>query len=119
MKTRNLITCTLLAGLIAFPVYAKKEHHDLQFPPGGKMNAGADRGNSPLPWLKKKPDNNRGSLPQGWKKKLVKGKVLDRRVYDQGAIVKAIDSNGIITFHVDDKILRLHKATREIMGIVK
>ena len=102
MKIRKLITYTLLAGFIAAPVYAKKEHNKHQLPPGLKMKA--DKG---------------GALPPGWKKKLAKGKMLDQSVYDQGVVVKAIDSKGIITVRVDDKVLRLFKATREIVDILK
>jgi hypothetical protein len=60
-----------------------------------------------------------GSLPPGWKKKLAKGAVLDKNIYDQGRIIKAIDSKGIITVRVDDKVVRLYKASREIVDILR
>ncbi|MBL4608623.1 MAG: hypothetical protein JKY01_12455 [Pseudomonadales bacterium] len=102
MKLSKLITYTLLAGFIAAPVYAKKEHNKHHLPPGLQMKA-----------------DNGGSLPPGWKKKLSKGKVLDKNIYDQGKVIKAIDGKGIITVQVDDKVVRLYKATREIVDILK
>lgn len=102
MTLKKLFIYTLLAGFITSPVYAKKEHKHNHLPPGLKMKA--DRG---------------GSLPPGWKNKLAKGAVLDKRIYDQGKVIKAIDSKGIITVKVDDKVVRLYKASREIVDILK
>lgn len=102
MNLKKLFIYSLLAGFIASPVYAKKEHNHNHLPPGLKMKA--DKG---------------GSLPPGWKKKLARGSVLDKSIYDQGRIIKAIDSKGIITVRVDDKVVRLYKASREIVDILR
>ena len=103
MKIKTLVTLSLLAGFISSPLYAKKEHNKHQkLPPGLKMKV--DRG---------------GSLPPGWKKKLARGQVMDRDVYSHGVVIKAIDTTGIVTVRVDDKVVRLYKATREIVDILK
>lgn len=56
-------------------------------------------------------------LPPGWKKKLKKGSKLDKSVYDQGRVVVPLDKKGYISIRVEDKVIRLLKATREIVEV--
>ena len=101
MLIRNLITAVIMTGLITSPVFAKKDKSK-HLPPG----------------LQKKVDRGQ-SLPPGWQKKLTKGSHLDRNVYQQGHIVVPVDPRGLITINVDGRLLRLHKATREIIDILR
>lgn len=70
------------------------------------------------PGLQKKVDSGK-PLPPGWKKKLAKGEKMDKEVYKQGEIIIPINSHGEITLRVDDKMVRLYKATREIIEVLK
>ncbi len=100
-KYLPLMMLIISAALISSPVYAKK-----------------DRGGSLPPGLQKKIARG-GALPPGWQKKLQKGATMQRDVYNQGAIIKPVDAAGVITIRIDGKIIRLMKATREIVDILK
>ena len=103
MKIKHAITFIILVGLIASPIYADKDKgKKKQLPPGLQMNV--ERG---------KP------LPPGWQKKLAKGEILDNNIFLQGQIVVPIDSHGLITIQIEGKLVRLYKATREIVEILK
>lgn len=88
-----------LAFIGAPPAFAKK---DKPLPPG----------------LQKKLERG-GELPPGWQKKLAKGEILDQQVYDRGHIVTPVDKLGNVVLEVEDRMLRLNKATREIVDILK
>ena len=101
MRIRSLITMAIMAGLITSPAYAKKDKSK-HLPPG----------------LQKKVDQGK-PLPPGWQKKLARGSHLDKTVYEQGHVVVPVDSRGLITIRIEGKLLRLHKATREIIDILR
>lgn len=69
------------------------------------------------PGLQKKAENGQ-SLPPGWQKKLAKGEKMDDAVYEKGEIIIPINKHGEITLRVDDKVVRLYKATREIIEVL-
>ncbi len=100
MKIKNIVTLLILAGLIAGPVFAKN-NKGKQLPQGLEMKL--DRGES---------------LPPGWQKKLIKGGVMKEDIYRHGKIVIPIDSNGLLTIQIEGKLVRLYKATREIVDIM-
>ena len=107
MKIKSLFTPVIIAclasSLITGTALAKNDKKkDKQLPPG----------------LQKKVNSGK-VLPPGWKKKLAKGEKIDEEVYKQGEIVVPINSNGEITLRVDDKVVRLYKATREIIEVLK
>ena len=77
-----------------------------------------DKSNKLPPGLQKKAAKGK-SLPPGWQKKLSKGSRLDKAVYDEGRVVVPIDDKGIITLRVEDKMIRLFKATREIVEVLQ
>ena len=95
-----VITLIILAGLISSPVYAKKDK-DKQLPPG----------------LQKKVEKGQ-SLPPGWQKKLAKVEVLDKNIYQQSQVVVPIDSHGLVTIRIEGKLVKLYKATREIVDVL-
>jgi hypothetical protein len=104
MRIRSVILLITLASLMAGPAYAKndKNKKEKPLPPG----------------LQKKVDSGK-QLPPGWQKKLVKGEKLDPEVYKQGKIIIPINKHGEITIRVDDKVVRLVKATREIVEVLQ
>lgn len=77
------------------------------------------------PGLQKKLQRG-GQLPPGWEKKLRRGAILDQIVYQQ-AIPIAIKEykvfggviEGTVVVRVDNRILRLARATHEIIDILK
>ena len=100
MKFTRIFALLMAAGLITSPVNAKNDKQG-QLPPG----------------LQKKAEQGM-PLPPGWQKKVAKGEVLDREIYEHGHIIVPVDSHGLITVRVEDKLLRLHHATREIIDIL-
>ena len=66
--------------------------------------------------MQKKLDRG-GELPPGWQKKLIRGDTLDREVYRQGRVVKGLNRRGEITIEVDNRLIRLHQATMEIIDV--
>ncbi len=72
------------------------------------------------PGLQKKVERG-GELPPGWKKKLRKGYVLDNNIFSHGVILngKYPMIPGTSVYRIDDKVLRLSIATREIIDILK
>ena len=100
MKIKHIITLLVLAGLIAGPVYAKKDK-DQQLPPG----------------LQKKVERGQ-SLPPGWQKKLAKGEVLDKEIYQHGQVVVPVDKRGLITIRIEGKLVKLYEATRGVVDVL-
>ena len=107
MKIKTLfstIIITLLASsLISGNALAKNDKKkDKQLPPGLQKKAASGK-----------------ALPPGWQKKLAKGEKMDTEVYKHGEIIVPINRHGEITLRVDDKVVRLYKATREIIEVLK
>ena len=102
MKLFSIILLTTFA-LAQAPAYAKndKQHKHKQLPPG----------------LQKKLERGK-PLPPGWQKKLAKGNILDADIYARGKIIVPIDKHGIITLKIEHRVIRLIKATREIIDIL-
>jgi len=84
----------------------------------GTALAKNDKNTSLPPGLQKKAASGK-ALPPGWQMKLAPGKKMDTEVYQQGEIIVPINSHGEITLRVDDKVVRLYKATREIIEILR
>jgi hypothetical protein len=102
MNLKNIIVLAVMLSLSSTPVLAKNEK--------GK--------NKPLPkGLQMKLDRG-GSLPPGWQKKLVKGEILERPIYNHSEVVIPLDSEGMLTVRVEGKLIRLIEATREIVEIL-
>lgn len=100
MKARHFITLLVLSGLMASPVYAKK-----------------DKGNQLPHGLQKKVERGQ-SLPPGWQKKLAKGEILDKYIYQQGQVVIPVDKRGLITIRLEGKLVKLFEATREVVEVL-
>jgi hypothetical protein len=105
MKINNIIIFAVLASFIAAPVYAKKDKDK-------------DKGNQLPPGLQKKAEKGK-PLPPGWQKKLAKGEIMDKDVYRQSQIVVPVDSHGLVTVRIEGKLVKLYKATREIVEILE
>ena len=67
------------------------------------------------PGLEKKVDRG-GQLPPGWRKKVNVGEPLRRDIYDAGVVIA--DDEGLLTVRVEGKLIRLIKATREVIEIL-
>ena len=101
MKVKVLITIFLALALVVSPSYAKKKGKSKQLPPGLAKNV--KRGKS---------------LPPGWQKKIARGKVLEKDIYGQGKIIVPLDPLGIVTIKLDNKVLRVHEKSMEILEIL-
>ena len=100
----------ILCMLVASPVFAKSEKKlkkQKQLPPG----------------LEKKYERT-GELPPGWQKKLIKGEVLDSRIYKASKHINELPKGykiepkaGTEILQVEDRIIRIKKNTKEILDI--
>ncbi|HEY5715965.1 MAG TPA: hypothetical protein VIS54_06080 [Psychromonas sp.] len=73
----------------------------------------------PLPPGLQKKVARGGELPAGWQKKLAVGESLDQEIYDSAEVLLPVDDYGIMTIAVEDRVVRLIKASREIVEILK
>lgn len=80
--------------------------------------AKSDKEQSLSPGLQKRIARGE-QLPPGWQKKLNLGEKLDADIYHNAHIVVPVDHHGIITVQIEDKIVRLIKASREIVEILQ
>lgn len=101
MKIKLIIGLVSVLALLTSPVFAKKNKHK-HLPPG----------------LQKKLDRGH-SLPPGWQKKIARGEVLDLHTYQHAEIIIPIDRYGVVSILIDDRIVRLIHATREILDVFK
>ncbi len=99
MRMKRLVVMLLALVLTASPAMAKKQK---SLPPG----------------LQKKVERG-GELPPGWQQKLAKGEVLDRRVFDQGTVVRREKDKGLVTIKVEGKLIKVIENTMEIIDILK
>lgn len=86
-------------------------------------HVGKDKKKKKLPpGLKKKLERG-GSLPPGWQKKVERGEVLDADVYRQARPIperylsRLEHEPGTSVLQVDDRIIRIHDATRTILDV--
>ncbi|MCK5091352.1 MAG: hypothetical protein KAR30_02380 [Gammaproteobacteria bacterium] len=103
MKT-NLLLLLLIASVAAFPVLAKNDN--------------GNKGKSIPKGLQKKVAKGK-PLPPGWEKKLSRGNILGKDIYSAGKIIMPVNKKGIVTIKVENKTIRLMKATREIVEILE
>lgn len=102
MKNKVISLCIIIfATLIVCSPGSSKSYKQKEIPPG----------------LQKKIIRGE-ELPPGWQKKLVKGEILDIEIYNQGKVIAPVDKRGLITIKVEDKTIRLIKATREIVDVI-
>lgn len=104
------IVIALLAALLCAPVIAKSD----------KGEHGAEKLS---PGMEKKVSRG-GQLPPGWEKRLQKGKPLAPDLYSQAQPVTdamrvklPVGPNGSVEVRLEGKIVRLHKATHEILDV--
>jgi hypothetical protein len=77
------------------------------------------------PGLAKKVDQGRG-LPPGWERKLEKGSIMSVEVYQQShslppelTVQLPVPPVGTVTIALDGRIVRLIRATREILDVLE
>lgn len=100
MKTKVLFALITAVAFFATPSYAKPKHKHKHLPPG----------------LQKKLDRGQ-PLPPGWQKKIARGEVLDIHTYRGARVIIPIDRHGVVSILVDDRVVRLIHATREILDV--
>lgn len=110
MRTMNKMIAVLLAALLCGPAIAKSDKGD-----HGAENLS--------PGMEKKVSRG-GQLPPGWEKRLQKGKPLAPELYSRAQPVTdamrvklPVGPNGSMEIRLDGKIVRLHKATHEILDV--
>jgi len=72
------------------------------------------------PGLEKKIQRG-GTLPPGWQKKIAKGQVLDNDILVHGKIItnRYPVISGTVVYKIENKVVRLVLATKEIIDILK
>ncbi|MEA3288717.1 MAG: hypothetical protein U9Q04_00935 [Campylobacterota bacterium] len=110
--TASLICCSLLYGTSALA--KQNKHNNKEFK--NKKN---------LPYGLQKKLKRGGQLPSGWRTKLVKGKVLDQRILDQGIRLRDTEYGQISyrtpnteVYKIQEKIIKVNKATNIILDIL-
>ncbi|MHC6648165.1 hypothetical protein ACYTPF_16455 [Alteromonas sp. HB246098] len=103
MKILSIIGISAAVILASSTAYAgpNNPHKDKSLPPG----------------IEKKYERT-GELPPGWEKKLTVGKRLDHDIYDHARVVVPLGDDGLITVRIENKVVRLIQATREIVEIL-
>ncbi|WP_415226042.1 hypothetical protein [Psychromonas sp.] len=81
------------------------------------VEAKSDKEKTVPPGLQKKVARG-GQLPPGWQKKLNVGETLEAEIYHSAHIVVPVDLQGIITVQIEDRVVRLIEASREIIEIL-
>lgn len=102
MKVLPIIGITTVLAANSLPACANPNpHKDKSLPPG----------------IEKKYERT-GELPPGWDKKLAVGNRLDRDIYNHARIIVPLGEDGLVTVHIENKVVRLIQATREIVEIL-
>jgi hypothetical protein len=123
----KIIAVGILIGLVANPLFAKNDNHKHEkkhqydkHDNNGKYEEKHKSGKyrSLNKGMEKRLDSGK-ELPKGWQKKLIRGNILDREVYEHSRIVRGVDLNGQMTIEVDNRLIRLHQATMEIIDVLK
>lgn len=101
MTQKQLLSLVLIGAVGIVPLQAKNDKHG-NLPPG--LQKKAQRGEP---------------LPPGWQKKISVGEHLDRKVFEQEAIVvSSRDREGLITVRIDGKLVRVMEKSMEIVDIL-
>ncbi len=104
------VLVVLMVALVSGPVMAKSDK--------------GPHGAEPLPHGLAKKVARGGHLPPGWQKKLQKGKPLEPELYrlaqpvpDSIRVKLPVGPNGSVEIRLEGKIVRLHRATHEILDV--
>lgn len=123
MNIKTLSVAVIAVAFLANPAFSKKPKHANKHGNKHAQKHGHKHGHSQKhkkkrlpPGLQKKVERG-GALPPGWQKKVARGQVLDYRVYRQGRVIVPIDKYGAVSIMVDNKVIRLIHATREILDV--
>ncbi|GFD82595.1 hypothetical protein KUL118_54570 [Tenacibaculum sp. KUL118] len=103
MKILPFIGTVAVLALNTLPAHSNPNnpHKDKDLPPG----------------IEKKYERT-GELPPGWEKKLSVGNRLDKHVYDHARVIVPLGDDGLVTVRIENKVVRLIQATREIVEIL-
>ncbi|MFZ8201681.1 hypothetical protein [Alteromonas portus] len=85
--------------------------------PASADSSNPHKGKSLPPGIEKKYEKT-GELPPGWQKKLSVGKRLDHDIYDHARVIVPLGKDGLVTVRIENKVIRLIQATREIVEIL-
>ncbi|WP_196138723.1 hypothetical protein [Aliikangiella sp. G2MR2-5] len=118
MKKTLIFICTISLIFALSDVSAKG--------PKNKEKEDGDKKEKVLPKGLQKKLERGGQLPPGWQKKLVKGYRLEDDIYRHAHVIDhsrypdvPIGVEGSVVVRIDDRLVRLARATREILEIIK
>jgi len=124
-STVFILVGLLLISLASAPVEAKQSGKDKNKQSKQQKVDKKHKAKKLPPGLQKKV-NRGGQLPPGWQKKLIKGERLEEQVYQHAVRVDLSEHShsiarveGTIVVKIDDRLIRLYEATREIVDILK
>ena len=117
MRLKSIVYVVLFS-LLASTLSAKNNKHDNEENYEYKKEKKYKKQKHLNKGMQKRLERGKG-LPPGWQKKLKKGERLDREVYTQGRVVEPVNIRGEVVIEVDQRLIRLHNATREIIDILK
>ena len=125
MNIKTLFVTIIAVAFLSNPAFAKKPKHAdkhankyAQEHGHGKSHGHKNKNKKKRlpPGLQKKVDRGQ-ALPPGWQKKVARGQVLDARVYRMGRVIIPVDQYGAVSILVDNKVIRVIQATREILDV--
>lgn len=124
MKISKLLTMTLASLLTLSSLsYAKKPDYEDKYENNEKAKKHfKEKKQKDMPYGLQKKVQRGGELPPGWKKKLQKGEVVDKDILRSGKVIYKDDYpyvKGTKVYEIEDKIIRVSRATREILEVFK
>ena len=125
MNIKTLFVAIIAVAFLTSPAFAKKPKHANKHANKHAHNQNHEhkykhknknKKKRLPPGLQKKVDRGQ-ALPPGWQNKVARGQVLDYRVYRHGRVIIPIDKHGAVSILVDNKVIRVIQATREILDV--
>lgn len=121
MRLSKLLAITL-SSMVAFSSisYAKKPDYEDKYEKYEKNEK--EKKQKHMPYGLQKKVERGGELPPGWKNKLEKGEVVDQDILRSGRVIYRDEYpyiKGTKIYEIENKIIRISNATREILDVLK
>ncbi len=113
----------ILLSLVTTQAYAKNDKHEdkemkKQEKKHKRVHKEEKKHKKMNKGMQKRLDSGK-ALPPGWQDRVKKGDRLEDDVYEQSTVVEPVNRKGEIVIEVDERLIRLHNVTREIIDILK